>query len=73
MHPDKEQQKKELKEAYLETLQEKAVVTGFLGGEFLFEQLNFFERFIIKQIAKENNTAHQINWEAIDKFVGKLK
>jgi len=72
MHPDKEQQEKELKEAYPEILQEKAVATGFLGGEFLFEQLNFLERLIIKEVAKENSSVHQIDWKAIDSFVGKL-
>jgi len=72
MHPDKEQQEKELKDAYAEALREKAAATGFLGGEFLFEQLNFLERLIIKEIAKENSSVHQIDWKAIDSFVGKL-
>jgi len=72
MHPDKEQQEKELKDAYPEILQEKAVATGFLGGEFLFEQMNFFERLIIKKIAKTTTSVHQIDWEAVDEFVGKL-
>jgi len=72
MHPDKEQQEKELKDAYPEILQEKAVATGFLGGEFLFEQMNFFERLIIKKVAKTTTSVHQIDWEAVDSFVGKL-
>ena len=72
MHPDKEQQEKELKDAYAEALREKAAATGFLGGEFLFEQLNFLERLIIKEVAKENSSVHQIDWKAIDSFVGKL-
>ena len=73
MHPDKEQRDKELKDAYSEALREKSVASGFLGGEFLVEQMNFFERLIIKKIAKTNESAHQIDWDAVDDFVKKFK
>jgi menaquinone-dependent protoporphyrinogen oxidase len=73
MHPDIAQQEKELKDAFSDVLREKAIVTAFLGGEFLFERLNFFERFIVKKIAKTNTSVHRIDWEAVDEFVGKLK
>jgi menaquinone-dependent protoporphyrinogen oxidase len=73
MQPDKEQQKKELKDAYSDVLLEKAVVTGFLGGEFLFEKLNFFERLIVKKIAKTKSSVYMIDWEAIDEFVKKIQ
>jgi len=73
MHPDKVQQEKELKDAYSEILQEKAIATGFLGGEFLFEQMNFFERFIAKEVGKTTTSVHRIDWEAIDSFVEKMK
>ena len=73
MHPDQEQQEKELNEAYPVALLEKAMATGFLGGEFLFEKLNFFERMIVKKIAKTKSSVHQINWDVVDDFVRKLK
>ena len=73
MHPNKAQQEKELNEAYPAVLLKKAVATGFLGGEFLFEKLNFFERLMIKKIAKTNSSVHRINWDAMDGFVEKLK
>ena len=69
MHPDQEERKKELKDAYSEALHEKAEATGFLGGEFLFEQMNFFERLIIKKIAKTKSSVHQIDGDAIERFV----
>jgi len=72
MHPDKEQREKELKDAYSDALHEKAVASGFLGGEFLFEKMNFFERFIVKKIAKTKENVHQIDWDEIDNFVKKL-
>ncbi|MCL2649879.1 MAG: flavodoxin domain-containing protein [Candidatus Azobacteroides sp.] len=73
MHPDKEQQEKELKYAYPEVLQKKAEAIGFMGGEFLFEQMNFFERFIAKKIAKTKSSVHRIDWDAVDDFVKKLQ
>ena len=73
MEPEKEKREKELKEAYPASLYQKAEVTGFLGGAFIFEQMNFFERFIIKRISKINRTVRRIDWDAIDAFVERLK
>jgi menaquinone-dependent protoporphyrinogen oxidase len=73
MHPDKEQQSKELKDAYPEILQNKAIATEFLGGAFIFEQMNFVERAIIKKIANTTTSIERIDWEAVDEFVDKLK
>lgn len=72
MHPSKAEQEKELKVAYPEILQKNAVANVFLGGEFLFESMNFFERFIAKMIAKTNVSVHQIDWDGVDNFVKKL-
>jgi len=73
MEPTKEKQHQELQDAYLEVLHKNAVATGFMGGAFLFEKMNFFERFIIKKIAKTTTSVHKINAEAIDEFVKNLQ
>ena len=73
MHPDKGQREKELTEAYPEVLREKAAIIRFMGGEFRFEQMNFFERAIIARIAKTKSSVSQIDWEAVDGLVDKLK
>jgi len=73
MHPDKEQQEKELKDAYPKMLQDNAIAVGFFGGAFLFEQMNFLERAIIKKIAKTSTSVQQIDFEAIDQFVAKCQ
>ena len=73
MHPDKEQQRKELKDAYPEALQNKAAATRFLGGAFLFERMNFIERSVIKKIAKTTTSIQQIDLNVVDEFVAKLK
>ena len=73
MHHDKKEQQKELKDAYSETLHKNAVATGFLGGAFLFEKMNLFERMIIKKIAKTTTSVQRIDENAVDGFVGKFK
>ena len=72
MHPNKEEQEKELKEAYPEILQKSAMEIQFLGGEFLFEEMNFFERLIARMIAKTKLSVHQIDRDGIENFVKKL-
>ena len=72
MHPEKEQREKELNDAYPAVLHEKAVAIGFLGGEFLFEKMNFIERLIIKKIAKTTESTHQIDRDAVDVFIAEL-
>ena len=73
MDPTKEQQNKELQDAYPEVLQQNATTTGFMGGEFWFERMNFFERMIIKKIAKTTTSVSRIYYEAVDEFVKRLK
>ena len=72
MEPDKTKQQNELKEAYPEALQKNATVTGFLGGAFLFEKMNFFERMIIKKIAKTTTSVQRINEKGIENFARQL-
>ncbi|GHT05608.1 hypothetical protein FACS189440_12190 [Bacteroidia bacterium] len=59
----------ELTNAYPQKLVQHAVSTCFAGGEFQFEKMNFFERAIIKRIAKTDKSVSQINEEAIGKFI----
>jgi menaquinone-dependent protoporphyrinogen oxidase len=70
MEPDMAKRRKELSDAYPAVLSEKAVATGFLGGEFQFEKMNFMERMIIKKIAKTDKSVQQIDQIAIESFVG---
>jgi menaquinone-dependent protoporphyrinogen oxidase len=54
-------------------LYEYAVSTCFAGGEFLFEKMNFFERAIIKRIAKTDKSVSQIKEEEIGRFAVKYQ
>ena len=72
MYPDPSKRQKELEDAYPEVLLKNAVATGFLGGAFKFEEMNFMERFIINKIAKTNESVSRIDENAIENFVEKL-
>jgi menaquinone-dependent protoporphyrinogen oxidase len=73
MEPDKGKQGLELENAYPLPLRQQAVAKGFLGGEFLFEKMNVFERAIIKRIAKTDKSVSQIREDKIDRFVAEIK
>jgi menaquinone-dependent protoporphyrinogen oxidase len=69
MEPDSAKQQQELANAYPQELYEYAVSKCFAGGEFLFEKMNFFERAIIKCIAKTDKSASAIKSDEIDKLI----
>ena len=54
-------------------LQGKTKATGFMGGEFILEKMNFMERFIVKKIAHTKVSSSNILEETINLFVEKLK
>lgn len=72
MERDEAKQSDELERAYPKELIDKAKSKRFLGGEFLFENMNFFEKMIIKKIAKTDKSISEINQHNIDKFVQEL-
>jgi menaquinone-dependent protoporphyrinogen oxidase len=67
MEPDETKQQQELAIAYPQELY--TVTKCFAGGEFLFEKMNFFERAIIKRIAKTDKSVSQIREDEIERFV----
>lgn len=69
MEKEEEKQREELERAYPKELIDKAKSKQFLGGEFLFENMNFFERMIIKKIAKIDKSISALNHQNIDRFI----
>ena len=72
MEPDRAKREKELADAYPAVLSENAAATGFLGGAFKFEEMNFMERFLINKISKTNESVSRIDTNAIEVFVEQL-
>lgn len=68
MQPDKEVRLEQLRNAYPEVLRSHAITTGVMGGEFLFDKLNFFERLVVKKASKVSSTTSDIDYVAVAKF-----
>lgn len=68
MQPDADSRNTEIVNAYPELLREHATSIGFLGGEFLFEKLNFFEKLIVKKVSKTTSSVSSIDEHAISEF-----
>ncbi|MEA2095214.1 MAG: flavodoxin domain-containing protein [Candidatus Cloacimonadota bacterium] len=54
-------------------LRKVSIANGFMGGEFCFDRMNFLERIIVKKIAGTSSNVSEIDYEAIDIFINKLK
>ena len=54
-------------------LREVSVVNGFMGGEFNLDRMNFLERAIVKKIAGKSSNVSEIDYDAIENFVRKLR
>ncbi len=67
VNPEKQQQ--QILSAYPVQLLQHADAKAFLGGEFLFEKMNFMERTIIKRIAKTDESVSAIKEKDIASFV----
>jgi len=72
MHPDKGVQQKELREAYPGIVSQHAFAKVFFSGQFLFEKMNFIERFVVMHIAKTKRNVSNIDEEEIQKFANVL-
>jgi menaquinone-dependent protoporphyrinogen oxidase len=70
---DEEKQKEQIKNAYPQNLREHSTAQAYLGGEFLFEKMNFIEKLMIKIIAKTNKTTLNIKNDAIKEFAKEMK
>lgn len=69
---EKQKGQEQLENAYPAYLQNIAIAKGIMGGEFLFDKMNFLERFAIKRIAKTDISISNINKEAIRLFSDRM-
>ncbi len=59
--------------AFPAELRGHASATGLFGGEFDFARMNFFERTIVKKMAKIEESVFRLDEKAISSFAEKLK
>ena len=60
--------KEQFENAFPKELREHSSANGLFGGEFIFEKMNFIEKFLVKKIAKVDKSVSNLNKEAIHKF-----
>ncbi len=65
---NKEQARQEFENAFSKELREHARAQGLFGGEWLFDKMNFIEKFMTRVIARETKSKSEINYPAIAKF-----
>ena len=72
MHKD-EKREEQFNNAFPSELRKVSVANGLMGGEFNFDRMNFLEKAIIKKISGVSSNVSEIDYEAIENFVTKLK
>lgn len=68
-----EEREEQFTNAFPIELRKVSIANGFMGGEFCFDRMNFLERAIVKKIAGKSSDVSEIDYEAIDAFINKLK
>ncbi|HYQ58409.1 MAG TPA: flavodoxin domain-containing protein, partial [Draconibacterium sp.] len=62
----------QLQNAFPEVLYHGAKAKSYFGGEFNFQKMNFFEKLIVKKVAKVEESTSHFNQEAIRKFSNRM-
>lgn len=60
---------KQMNNSFPEELLKRAIIKKCFGGEFIFNKMNFIERFIIKKMSKSDKDKSTISKEKINEFV----
>lgn len=64
---------KQFNENYPDDLRNHSAANGLFGGEFLMEKMNFFEKLIVKKVAKITESVSKLDPKAIEEFAEKMK
>ncbi|MFZ4740078.1 MAG: flavodoxin domain-containing protein [Bacteroidales bacterium] len=62
----------QLEKAFPEVLRKHAISCKVMGGEMLLEEMNFFEKLIVKKIAGVTQTDSNIKNENIEAFINEM-
>jgi menaquinone-dependent protoporphyrinogen oxidase len=68
-----EEARKQLNDAFPEKLHQYAKTEAILGGEFNFDKMHLLERFVVRKVAKVEQSISRIDHEAIDIFANKME
>ena len=68
-----EERNEQFKNAFPEKLRKMSIANVLLGGEFVFENMNFLEKAIVKKVAGTNSSISNLDTHALDDFVEKIR
>jgi menaquinone-dependent protoporphyrinogen oxidase len=60
----------EFRNAFSRELRDHAHAHGLFGGELLVDKMSFMEKFIVRMVRKQNQSQSQLDYPAIEKFIG---
>lgn len=63
----------QFEDAYPEVLRNHAISKKVIGGELIFERMNFFEKAMVKKIAGVHESVSKIDEKKINEFVEEMK
>lgn len=63
----------EFNNAFPELLRKHAITSKCVGGEFLIEKMNFFERFIVRKISGASQSVSKIDGTKVKELVDEMK
>jgi len=72
MAADEKTRNTEFESSFPDELKEHASAKGIMGGEFLLEKMNFIEKLVVRKIAHAKETVHDIDLDAVEKFVNEI-
>jgi menaquinone-dependent protoporphyrinogen oxidase len=69
---EKEEQT-EFNNSYPELLRNHSTYNAIVGGEYIFEKMNFIERFLVRKISGVSSTLSKLRYTEIDNLVNSVK
>lgn len=63
----------QLNRSFPDVLQRKAISVRAVGGEFIFEKMNFLERLIVRKLSGFRSTVSKLKLEEIDNLVNDIQ
>lgn len=70
---DEAREKEEFDNNYPELIRNHSAYNAIVGGEFLFEKMNFIEKFLVRKISGVNSTVSKLRYDQIYNLVSAVK
>lgn len=67
------EQNSQFENAFPELLRNKAISKKVIGGEFLFDKMNFLEKAIVRKVSKINDTVSKLNYAKIQELINEIE